>query len=227
MSSSEQALQQLIMQAVQKELNKGGVQVAPPVISATPAKQVVPIGVSARHLHVTQEHLEILFGAGATLHPKKELMGGQYAANECVTIVGINLRVIENVRILGPVRKETQVELAKTDAIRLGINPPIRESGSIKGSAPITIVGPKGALYLNEGCIVAKRHIHMSDKDALAFGVTDNEIVAVEIGEERKGRFENVQVRVHPTFTLEMHIDTDEANALGVKCNEVATLIKQ
>lgn len=227
MNSSEQALQQLIMQAVQKELNKGGVQVAPPVISAAPAKHVVPIGVSARHLHVTQEHLEILFGAGATLHPKKELMGGQYAANECVTIVGINLRVIENVRILGPVRKETQVELAKTDAIRLGINPPIRESGNIKGSAPITIVGPKGALYLNEGCIVAKRHIHMSDKDALVFDVSDNEIVAVEIGDERKGRFENVQVRVHPSFTLEMHIDTDEANALGVKCNEVATIIKK
>jgi putative phosphotransacetylase len=223
LNTNQEALQQLIMKAVQKELNKGNTR----SITLTPKPQhVVPIGVSARHLHVTQEHLEILFGEGAVLHPKKELMGGQYAANECVTLVGINLRVIENVRILGPVRKETQVELAKTDAIRLGINPPIRESGKIKDSAPITIVGPKGALYLKEGCIVAKRHIHMSDKDAVVFGLVDNEIVAVEIGEERKGRFENVQVRVHPSFTLEMHIDTDEANALGVKGSQTAVIIK-
>jgi len=220
-----EALQQLIVEAVQKELNKGSTKSITPIHTHI-ANHVVPIGISARHLHVTQEHLEILFGPGATLHPKKELMGGQYAANECVTVVGINLRVIENVRILGPVRKETQVELAKTDAIRLGINPPIRESGNIKGSAPITIIGPKGALYLNEGCIIAKRHIHMSDRDAEIMGVTDNEIVSVETGEERQGRFGNVQVRVHPSYTLEMHIDTDEANALGAKCNQAATIIK-
>ncbi len=223
MNANEQALQQLIIEAVQKELNRSGAKSTAPMQKS---KHVVPIGVSARHLHVTQEHLETLFGKGATLHPKKELMGGQYAANECVTLVGINLRVIENVRILGPVRKETQVELAKTDAIRLGINPPIRESGNINKSAPITIVGPKGALYLNAGCIIAKRHIHMNDQDAAQFGLVDNEVVAVEIGEERKGRFENVQVRVHPSFTLEMHIDTDEANALGVKCKEKAIIIK-
>ncbi len=223
MGASNLALQQLIIEAVQKELNRGGAKSAAPAVKT---KMEVPIGVSARHLHVTQEHLEVLFGKGAELHPKKELMGGQYAANECVTIVGINLRVIENVRILGPVRKETQVELAKTDAIRLGINPPIRESGSIQGSSPITIVGPKGALYLNEGCIIAKRHIHMGSQDAEVFGVKDNEIVAVEIGDERKGRFENVQVRVHPSFTLEMHIDTDEANALGIKCGQSARIIK-
>lgn len=224
MENNTNALQQLIMQAVEKELQKTN------QIKITPAPKkeqaAVPVGVSARHVHVTQEHLEILFGAGAQLHPKKELMGGQYAANECVTLVGTNLRVIENVRILGPTRKETQVELAKTDAIRLGINPPIRESGQIKKSAPITIVGPKGALYLDEGCIIAKRHIHMSDKDAAVFGVEDNQIVAVEIGEERKGRLENVQIRVHPSFTLEMHIDTDEANALGVKCSQSARIIK-
>lgn len=233
LNTSEQALHKLIIEAVQKELSKGSVKnIAPShtthyVAEKHEKKQVVPVGVSARHLHVTQEHLETLFGKGAILHPKKELMGGQYAANECVTLVGLNLRVIENVRILGPVRKETQVELAKTDAIRLGINPPIRESGKIKGSAPITIVGPKGALYLEEGCIIAKRHIHMSDEDAKGFGLIDNEIVAVEIGEERKGRLENVQVRVHPSFTLEMHIDTDEANALGIKCNEPAIIRKQ
>lgn len=226
MSTDTKALEQLIIMAVQKELNRGSALSSAPAAKKTEAQMLVPIGISARHVHITQEHLEILFGKGAELHAKKELMGGQYAANECVTIVGLNLRVIENVRILGPVRKETQVELAQTDAIRLGLKPPIRESGNIKGSAPITIVGPKGALYLNEGCIVAKRHIHMSDKDAELFGLKDNEIVSVEVGDERKGRFENVQVRVHPSFTLEMHIDTDEANALGIKPNQKAVIIK-
>ena len=186
----------------------------------------IPIGVSARHVHLSQEHLEVLFGKGAELHPRKELMGGQYAAEECVTLVGTNLRVIENVRILGPVRKSTQVEVSKTDSIRLGIRPPVRESGDTASSAPITLVGPKGALFLEEGCIVAKRHIHMSTNDAVQYGVTDNQIVAVQLGKQRQGILENVQVRVDPTFTLEMHIDTDEANAMDVKCNDMATIIR-
>lgn len=186
----------------------------------------VPIGVSARHLHVTKEHLEILFGAGAQLHPMKELMGGQYAAKERVTIVGLNMRVLENVRILGPVRRATQVEVSKTDAVKLGIVAPIRESGDLKGSAPITIVGPKGVIRLEEGCIVAKRHIHMSPEDAAYFDLKDNEVVSVEIGAEREGILNHVQVRVDPTYTLEMHIDTDEANALGVNCQSVAKVIK-
>lgn len=186
----------------------------------------IPVGISARHLHVTQEHLEVLFGKGAQLHPIKELMGGQYAAKERVTLVGTNLRVIENVRILGPVRSGTQVEVAKTDAIRLGINPPIRESGDTAKSAPITLVGPNGALFLDEGCIVAKRHIHMSPEDAAEYGVVDNENVSVKLGGERQGVLDHVQVRVDPTFTLEMHIDTDEANAMGVKCNDTVEIIK-
>lgn len=190
------------------------------------ACMTVPIGVSARHLHVTQEHLKILFGSGATLSPMKELMGGQYAAKERVTIVGLNMRVIENVRILGPTRKATQVEISKTDAVKLGIKAPIRESGDIKGSAAITIVGPQGVIQLKEGCIVAKRHIHMGVEDARAFGLHDNQEVSVEIGDEREGVLKHVQVRVDPSFTLEMHIDTDEANSLGVNCKSVARVIK-
>ncbi|NMA84220.1 MAG: phosphate propanoyltransferase [Epulopiscium sp.] len=186
----------------------------------------IPVGVSARHLHVTQEHLEILFGEGSTLTPKKELMGGQYAAEQYVTIVGTKLRAIENVRILGPVRSQTQVEVSKTDAIRLGLNPPVRESGDIKGSAPITIVGPKGAVFLTEGCIIAKRHIHMAPEDAQKFGVQDGEHVSVGIIGERAGRWEQVQIRVHPTFTLEMHIDTDEGNAMGIQCGQMVELIR-
>lgn len=207
-------LEKLIRELVQKELQE--------------EKMItVPIGVSARHLHLTQEHLEVLFGKGAQLHPKKELMGGQYAADERVTIVGTNLRVIENVRVLGPLRKETQVELAKTDAVKLGIAPPIRESGNIKASAPITLVGPKGAVHLTEGCIIAKRHIHMNNKDAQSFGLRDNQTVSVVIGEEREGILNQVQIRVHPSFTLEMHIDTDEANALGVSCKSVARIMNE
>ena len=132
---------------------------------------LVPIGVSARHIHLTQADVETLFGKGYQLTKKKELMGGQFASNELVTIVGLKLRAIENVRILGPVRKASQVEISATDAIKLGIKAPIRESGKIEGSAPIAIVGPCGVIYLKEGCIIASRHIHMSPADAAAAGV--------------------------------------------------------
>lgn len=185
----------------------------------------IPIGISARHVHLTREHVDILFGKGHQLHPKKELMGGQFASEEQVTLVGTKLRAIENVRILGPERKATQVEVSKTDAIRLGINPPVRDSGNVKGSAPLAIVGPKGVVYLEEGCIVAKRHIHMSPADAKKFGVVDGQIVKVKFGTERGGIFEEVLIRVHESFTLEMHIDTDEANGLAIG-KDMGILIK-
>ncbi len=187
---------------------------------------VVPIGVSARHVHLTQEHVEILFGEGYQLTKKKELMGGQFASNELVTLVGIKLRAIENVRVLGPVRKASQVEISATDAIKLGIKAPIRESGKTAGSAPIAIVGPKGALYLKEGCIVAMRHIHMSPADAMAAGVHDGDIVSVKADNERGTVFNQVKIRVDESFTLEMHIDTDEANASKIATGDTVTIIK-
>ena len=150
----------LVLQALQKRDAKG---------------YAVPIGVSARHVHLTQADVETLFGKGYELTEKKKLMGGQFAANETVTIVGLKLRAIENVRVLGPVRKQSQVEISATDAVKLGIKAPIRESGNLKGSAPIAVVGPRGALYLNEGCIIAKRHIHMSPADAQAARVHDGD----------------------------------------------------
>lgn len=186
----------------------------------------VPVGVSARHIHLTQEHVEALFGPGYQLTKKKELMGGQFASNEMVTIVGLKLRAIENVRILGPVRRASQVEISATDAIKLGIKAPIRESGNIAGSAPIAVVGPKGALYLNEGCIVAMRHIHMSPKDAQAAGVKDGQIVSVKADNERGTVFNQVKIRVDESFTLEMHIDTDEANAAQIATGQTVTIIK-
>ena len=187
---------------------------------------VVPVGVSARHIHLTQEHVEALFGEGYQLTKKKGLMGGQFASNETVTIVGLKLRAIENVRILGPVRSKSQVEISATDALRLGVKAPIRESGNIAGSAAIAVVGPKGAIYLNEGCIVAKRHIHMAPQDAMAAGVHDGDIVSVKADNERGTTFNNLQIRVDDSFTLEMHIDTDEANAAKIATGDTVRIIK-
>ncbi len=186
----------------------------------------VPVGVSARHIHLTQEHVEALFGEGYQLTKKKDLMGGQYACNETVTIVGLKLRAIENVRVLGPVRKASQVEISATDAMKLGIAAPVRESGNIAGSAPIAVVGPKGVLYLKEGCIIAMRHIHMSPADAMAAGVKDGDIVSVKADNERGTIFNQVKIRVNDSFTLEMHIDTDEANASKIKTGDKVTIIK-
>jgi len=188
---------------------------------------MVPVGVSARHIHLTKEAVEILFGKGHTLTKKKELMGGQFAAEEQCTIVGLKLRAIENVRVLGPCRSFNQVEVSRTDAMKLGVSAPLRNSGDIKGSAPVALVGPKGALYLKEGCIIAARHIHMSPEDARAAGLKDKDTVSVRVDNERGTTFENVLIRVDPSFTLEMHIDTDEANASGIKHGEAARIIKR
>ncbi|MEG2776631.1 MAG: phosphate propanoyltransferase [Cellulosilyticaceae bacterium] len=182
-------------------------------------QMIIPVGISARHLHVTKEHLTILFGEGAELHPIKELMGGQFAAEERVHVVGNQGRILENVRILGPLRSATQVEISKTDAMFLKVNAPLKDSGDIAGTAAIKLIGPKGEVTLEEGCIVAKRHVHMSNEDAKAYGLVDNQRIAVTFEGERKGTLENILVRVHPSFTLEMHIDTDEANAMDIGAN--------
>ncbi|MDU3526325.1 phosphate propanoyltransferase [Clostridium sp.] len=193
---------------------------------AVSKEYMVPIGVSARHIHLTQEHIEILFGPGYQLTKRKDLMGGQFAANEQVTIVGTKLRAIENIRVLGPARSKSQVEISQTDTFRLGIKAPIRESGNIMGSAPIAVVGPNGTIYLKEGCIIAKRHIHMSPKEAISAGVEDGEIVSVKINNDREIEFHNVLIRVDESYTLEMHIDADEANAANVSKDDYGYLLK-
>jgi len=187
---------------------------------------MVPVGVSARHVHLSQEQVEILFGTGYQLTKKKELMGGQYACEEQVTIVGSKLRAIENVRVLGPVRSAAQVEVSATDTLRLGVKAPFRESGNTAGSAAITLVGPKGALYLDEGCIIAKRHIHMSPQDATAVGVHDGEMVSVAIENERGLIFNHVQIRVDSSFTTEIHFDTDEANAANIATGDMVRIMR-
>ena len=185
----------------------------------------VPVGVSNRHIHLSQADVETLFGPGYQLTKKKELMGGQFAANECCTIVGLKLRAIENVRVLGPARKATQVEISQTDARKLGVNVPVRESGDVAGSAPIAIVGPKGAVFCKEGCIIAARHIHMSPADAAKAGVKDGDYVSVSVDNERGTTFDKVKIRVDESFTLEMHIDTDEANASEIKQDDLVTIV--
>jgi len=204
----------LVMESLNKQEEKSG------------KGYMVPIGVSARHIHLTQSDLEVLFGPGYQLTKKKDLMGGQFASNELVTIVGLKLRAIENVRILGPCRSKSQVEISATDAMKLGIKAPLRESGDIAGSAPIALVGPKGALYLKEGCIVAARHIHMSPADAQAAGVHDGDFVSVKADNERGTIFNHVKIRVDESFTLEMHIDTDEANASQIATGMTVSIVK-
>ena len=177
----------------------------------------VPVGVSNRHIHLSAEDVETLFGKGYSLTPFKDLsQPGQYACKETLTIIGPSLRPIENVRVLGPVRGRSQVEISATDSYVLKVKPPVRESGKIEGSSPIIIVGPKGIVELKEGCIIANRHIHMSPDDAAKYGVKDCDYVTVDVDGKRRTRWFDVQVRVHKDFRLEMHVDTDDANAVGI-----------
>lgn len=198
------------------------------VNGSTAEKGNVPVGVSNRHIHLTHEHVEILFGKGYQLTKIKDLsQPGQYACKEQLTIVGPSMRAIEGVRVLGPERKRSQVEISRTDSFTLKVKPPVRESGDLDGSAPITIIGPKGIVTLSEGCIIANRHIHMSEDEGAAFGVRDGEYCDVELYGERKSLFYDVQIRVHKDFRLEMHIDTDDANAAGVGNGAMVRLIKR
>lgn len=186
----------------------------------------IMVETSARHMHVTQEDLEILFGAGHQLTPKKDLsQPGQFACAEKVTVVGPRGEM--KVTILGPVRKATQVEVSLTDARSLGLSAPVRESGDIAQSAPCTLVGPAGSVELPQGVIVAKRHIHMHPDDAARFGVEDKQVVGVKITTDGRSLvFGDTVVRVHPTFALAMHIDTDEANAVGATGNVYGEIVK-
>lgn len=203
-----------IVGKVMEEYNKGG-------------KDGVPVGVSNRHIHLSKEDLETLFGKGYELTPLKDLsQPGQYACKELLTIVGPSLRPIENVRVLGPVRSDSQVEISRTDSFVLKAKPPVRESGDIKGSAPITIIGPKGVVSLKEGCIIANRHIHMSVEDGARFSVRDGDYVTVDVNGERRTTFYDVQVRVSDKFRLEMHVDTDDANAAGIGNGAIVTIRK-
>ena len=187
----------------------------------------VKIGVSQRHIHLSREHLDILFGKGYELTKKKTLMGREYAAEECVTLVGPSLKAIEKVRVLGPVRKDTQIEISRTDTFILKVSPPVRPSGEIKGSAGCVVVGPKGTVYLKEGVIIANRHIHLTPEYAEKNGIKDGDYVDVLVDSIKPTKFFDVQVRVRDDFNVEMHIDTDDANSAGLKNGDLVTIIKR
>lgn len=189
-------------------------------------KEMIPVGLSNRHIHLSKEHLDILFGESHELTKWKDLLQpGQYAAEEKVDIVGLK-GTLKGVRILGPTRKETQVEISLTDSFVLGVKPPVRDSGDLVDSPGAKIVGPKGEITIEKGIIAAARHIHMHTSDAEAFGVSDKEIVSVKVEGTRGLIFDNVLVRVHKEYALEMHVDIDEGNAASLKNGSMVKILK-
>jgi putative phosphotransacetylase len=186
----------------------------------------IPCGVSNRHVHVSQKDLEALFGTGYQLNSLKDLsQPGQFAAKECIMLVGPK-GVIERCRILGPVRPATQVEVSTTDCFKLGVKPVVRDSGDTANTPGCVIVGPNGAVNLAEGVIVASRHVHMSPKDAENFGLKDMDRISVKSSGQKSVIFNNVLVRVSEKFALDFHIDTDEANAAGIKNGDMVEIFK-
>lgn len=188
------------------------------------SQRPIPVGVSAHHCHVTREHLDILFGKGyelTVLRPLKQ--PGQYAAVETVT-VKTDRHEIPGIRILGPVRRHTQVELSLTEARRLGVVVPVRQSAPGGGSGAV-IAGPEGAVNVSDEMIAARRHIHMTPADAAEFGVFDRQTVSVKVIGERAVVFDDVLVRVNPDYSLQFHVDTDEANAAGLRTGDQVIML--
>ena len=185
------------------------------------------VNVSARHMHVTPEHLEVLFGKGAKLTKLKDLyQQGEFASEQRVTIVGPRQRIITDVRILGPTRNYTQIELSYTDGVYLGLDLPLRISGNHEDTPGCTIMGPKGALTIDKGVIRAERHVHMSNDDMAYYGVKDGDYLKLKIDGPCGLLFDRVKVRFHPKVVLEVHIDTDEGNACDLESATHMELIK-
>lgn len=190
------------------------------------SKKLVPVGLSNRHIHLSKEHIEALFGEGYELTKFKDLaQPGQYACQEKVDIVGPK-GTIKGVRVLGPARGNTQVEISFADGFVLGVKPPVRDSGDLAGSPGAKIVGPKGEAELAYGIIAAARHIHMHTSDGEKFDIEDKEIVKVRIEGKRGLIFENVLARVNPSYALEFHVDLEEGNAAGLKNGDMVEIIK-
>lgn len=185
----------------------------------------VPVGVSNRHIHVTQSDLETLFGKGYSLKDMKSLsQPGQFAAEECVIIAGPK-GSIEKVRILGPVRPETQIEISMTDSYKLGVKGVVKNSGDISGTPGCVVIGPKGTVILDKGVIVAARHVHMSTSEASQMGLKDLDLVSLKTSGSRSVTFNNVLVRVSDKFALDFHIDTDEANGAGLRNGDMEEIV--
>ncbi|MCG8531530.1 MAG: phosphate propanoyltransferase [Desulfovibrionales bacterium] len=226
--SGYEAVLKLLLQAVED-----GITVTESV-AATAAPQVAPettpegitVGISNRHIHLAQEDVNVLFGTGYQLTPMKELsQPGQFACKEMVTICGPK-GAIEKVRVLGPVRSQTQVEILAGDSFKLGVKAPARMSGDLQGTPGITIIGPNGSVQTNEGLIVAQRHIHMHPDNAQQYGVRNGQLVGIQLGGVRGGVLFNVAIRVSESSALELHVDMEEANAMNITPSSVVEIAK-
>jgi propanediol utilization protein len=225
----EQLVREVLRQKLRGEITPPPTReqrgVAPSVAGGPPHPLVV--NVSARHMHVTQADLETLFGPGAKLTKLKDLyQQGEFASEQLVTVVGPRQRIIPNIRILGPMRDYTQIELSYTDGIYLGIDLPLRISGNHEGTPGCTVLGPAGAITLNKGVIRAERHVHMSTADMAYYGVKDGDYMRLKIDGPCGLTFDRVKVRYHPKVVLEVHIDTDEGNACDLESARHMELIK-
>lgn len=186
----------------------------------------VKIGVSNRHVHLNERDFKILFGEDYHLVVKKELVQPGEFASESVVTIKTSKGEINNVRVLGPLRSYTQVEVSMTDAFKLGVKPPVRDSGDLAGSESVTLIGPNGSVDLKEGCIIATRHIHITPEEVHKFGFDGLKSVNVELPGQKGGLLYNVQLKISPNYAFEMHIDTDDANAHMVKTGDIARIIK-
>jgi putative phosphotransacetylase len=191
------------------------------------SKLAIPVGVSNKHCHLTEAHFKILFGAAASPKKVKDIkQPGFYAAEETIDVKGPK-GVLKKIRLVAPYRAHTQIEIAVSDAIAIGLTPPVRESGDVKGSAGATLIGPAGQVDIKEGVIIAQRHVHFSPAEAKAAGMTSGEVVRVRCGTGggRSTVFEDVVVRVSDKYSLEFHADTDEANAAGIKTGDFVNIV--
>ncbi len=186
----------------------------------------IPLGISNRHIHLTPKTFHQLFGEETEFESLRPLyQPGEFASKHTLTIVGPKLRSIPNVRILGPLRNYDQVEVSLTDAIFLGINPPVANSGTLDNAAPLTLVGPSSSIYLDKCAIIASRHIHMTNKDAEKFGLKNGDYCKVRIEGEKSTLFENVLIRTNDSWRLQIHLDTDDANAANVRSESYVEFI--
>jgi putative phosphotransacetylase len=215
---SREVVERLVREILYRRLGRGSSGPAP----------VLVVNSSARHMHITQENLEVLFGKGHQLGVHRWLyQEGQFAAKETVTLIGPRKRMIPNLRILGPTRNLTQVELSRTDAISLGIEAPVRMSGDIEGTPGCLIMGPAGSLEMKNGVIRAARHVHMSPADAEFYGVEHKDMMKLKVtADQCTTTFDDLLVRVDESFKLEVHIDTDEANACDLDRADKVELVR-
>lgn len=186
----------------------------------------IPVGISNRHIHLSRKHVDILFGEGYELIKIKDLsQKGQYACKETITICGPK-GALEKVRVLGPIRSKSQVELSLGDCRKTGVSPCVKLSGDLKETPGVTLIGPKGSVQLEEGVIVAQRHIHMTSKHAEHFGVSDGDLVEIRVEGLRGGILNNVSIRTNDLFTLECHLDVEEANSMGITPKTKIKIVK-